>query len=130
MRKDFRRWFAIKDKVHNERLRVFFHEREVWFCHLGENVGSEQDGRGAEFLRPAVIIKKFNNELFWAIPLTKHLKPGHPYYFVFSFRPDRQSSAILSQLRLLDAKRLKYKTGTVPIEAFGRLKKQIRQLLA
>lgn len=130
MHKDFRKWHVLKGAVQNERPRLYFKEREIWFCHLGENVGYEQDGRGSEFLRPIVIIKKFNNELFWSVPLTKHIKQEHPYYFVFSFRAERQSSAILSQLRLLDARRLKYRAGYISGETFEHLKKQIRRLLA
>ncbi len=130
MQKDFRNWHAVKQAVHNEHPRVHFKEREIWFAHLGENVGYEQDGRGVAFLRPVIIIKKFNNDVFWAVPLTSHVKREHPYYFTFSFRPEKQSSAILSQVRLLDAKRLKYKTGYAPAEAFMKIKEQIRHLLA
>ena len=130
-KKDFRKWHDKKAMVHAKTHRVFFHEREIWFCHLGENVGFEQDGRGEEFLRPIVILKKFNNEVLWGIPLTKNeRKENHPYYFVFVFRPGAPSAAILSQIRLIDAKRLKYKIGEIPESNFSALKAKIRQLLA
>lgn len=129
MRKDFWKWHTIKSVLHNDRPRPYFKEREVWFGHLGENVGYEQDGKGAEFLRPFIVIKKFNNDLFWGIPLTTQIKPGHPYYFTFTFRNGVLNSAILSQLRLLDAKRLKYKAGQLPTDTFMALKTQIRRLL-
>ena len=35
---------------------------------MGFNVGFEQDGRGAQFSRPIVIFKKFNNEVFGQSP--------------------------------------------------------------
>ena len=103
MKKDFQKWHSQKRHIENERPRVFFKEREIWFCHLGENVGFEQDGRGDEFLRPIVVLKKFNNE---------------------------KSVAILSQIRLVDAKRLKYKMGDMKVEYFKVLKNKIRQFLA
>ena len=28
---------------------VYFHEREIWFCYLGVNIGSEQDGTRKTF---------------------------------------------------------------------------------
>src|SRR3989344_8787526 len=98
--KDYKIWHKIKGYLHNEKVRPFFHEGEVWFCSLGENVGSEQDGRGVNFLRPVVITRKFNSEVCWGLPLTKNPKEG-PYYFSFKLN-DVLSTAILSQLRLID----------------------------
>jgi len=128
MKKDFKKWHEHKRKIENERPRVFFKEREIWLCYLGENVGFEQDGRGEEFLRPIIIIKKFNNEIMWVVPLTRTEKKNK-YYFSFSFGDKETSVAILSQIRLVDAKRLKYKMGDIKTTDFKDLKNKIRQLL-
>ena len=89
MEKDFLKWHKRKEKLHIEGARVFFHEREVWWCSLGYNVGFEQDGKGYNFARPIIIFKKFNNEVFWAVPLTratkKISKKSERYYYNFSF---------------------------------------------
>lgn len=83
-KKDYKSWTPIKRTLHNtEEVRLFFHEREIWYCHLGENIGFEQDGRGEQFLRPIVIIRKFNNEIFWGLPLTRAQK-DLPFYFAFT----------------------------------------------
>ncbi len=129
-RKDFQKWHSKKTKIHNEQNRVFFKEREIWFSHVGENVGFEQDGRGEEFLRPVIVLKKFNQETFWSMPLTRSVKPNNSYHFTFSFRRDELIAANISQLRLLDAKRMKYKIGSISFSDFQSLKKTIRQLLA
>jgi mRNA-degrading endonuclease toxin of MazEF toxin-antitoxin module len=129
MKKDFKKWHEEKLVVHNEKERPFFHEREVWFCILGENIGFEQDGSGKEFLRPVIIIKKFNNEICWCVPLTTKLKKGQ-YYFSFNLANNEVSTAILSQLRLVDVKRFQYKIGNVPKSDFAELKRKIRQFLA
>lgn len=128
MNKDFKKWHKDKEVIHNERPRVFFHEREIWFCYLGVNIGFEQDGQGDKFLRPVVILRKFSNEVFWGVPLTKTKKEGK-YYFKFSFNSDEQSIAIISQLRLIDAKRLLYKVGDISEKDFEVLKQKIRQLI-
>ena len=130
MKKDYKKWHGEKILVNQKDDRVFFHLREIWFCHLGENVGFEQDGSGNGFLRPVIVLKKFNNEILLAIPLTKGNKPARPYYFSFSFLPKSESTAILSQIRLIDAKRLKYKMGDIGQSDFESLKKKIRRLLA
>ena len=133
MQKDFDRWNEHKKALDaGNAPRVFVHERELWFAHLGTNIGFEQDGRGEESLRPILILRKFNNEIFWALPLTRRDKPGNPYYVSFEYivfpevegAPLRSSVAILSQLRLLDVKRLRYKIGTVPVATFGSKKKR------
>ncbi|MEK7509650.1 MAG: hypothetical protein AAB605_02975 [Patescibacteria group bacterium] len=94
MHKDFKKWHAKKSDIHQLPKRPFFHEGEIWFCHIGANVGSEQDGIGEDFLRPVVVIRKFNKEIFWGIPLTRTRKAS-PYYFSFTFK-DETSVAILS----------------------------------
>jgi hypothetical protein len=128
MEKDYQKWTKIKTAVHNENPRVFFKEREIWFCHLGENIGFEQDGRGEQFLRPIIVLKKFNKELFWGIPLTKNEKVGK-YYKSFLLNGNT-STAILSQFRLTDAKRLKYKIGDIAAVDLAEIKTKIRQFLA
>src|SRR3990167_6226333 len=128
MKKDFQKWHEKKKDIHENRPRVFFHEREIWFCYLGTNVGFEQDGSGDDFLRPVLILKKFNSEVLWALPLTKKGKKNHKYYFEFSSNFGEKSSVILSQIRLIDAKQLKYKIGDMSEKDFGLLKAKIRQL--
>ena len=129
MEKDFQRWHIKKKYLHKEKVRPFFHEREVWFCAFGINIGFEQDGSGAEFLRPVIIIKKFNNEVFWGLPLTKNQKKNK-YYFQFCIEGQKESStAILSQIRLVDAKRLQYKVGDASEDNFSKIKKRLAEFL-
>lgn len=126
--KDFKNWHDKKESLHKEKERPFFKEGEVWFCSLGANIGFEQDGHGNDFLRPVVVMKKFNNEVLWGIPLTKsHKKSKH--YFSFQFNNEK-STVILSQLRLIDAKRLQYKVGTIAPEHLLEIKKRLTQFLA
>lgn len=132
MKKDFQKWHTKKSEISEIKKSPFFHEREIWFCYLGANVGFEQDG-GEEFLRPVIVFRKFNNEIFWAIPLTKSKKKlskkTEQYYFPFSFLPEITSLAILSQIRLVDAKRLSRHIGTINEDDFGELKKKLKALL-
>ena len=39
MIKHFQQWHQKKEKLHNNERKVFFHEREVWWCSLGANIG-------------------------------------------------------------------------------------------
>ena len=93
----------------------------------------EQDGNGEDFLRPIVITRKFNNEIFWGIPLTKSKnktnKRAEKYYFSFSFIDNIKSVAILSQIRLIDARRLSYLAGEVSQDDFKVLIAKLKALL-
>lgn len=106
MQKDFDNW-SKKKKVIQDRDRAFFREGDVWWSSLGVNIGSEEDGKNNEFERPIMILKKFNKEIFWALPITTQQKSGR-YYFTYT-RDGNQYAILLSQIRLLDSKRLKRK---------------------
>ena len=127
MKKDFKPWFDEKTELHNKKQRPFYREGEVWFAALGANVGFEQDGRDKDYLRPVTIIRKFNNEIFWAIPLTRNEKVGK-FYFSFPLA-EGTSTAILSQIRLVDAKRLFYRLGVMRTEELEEMKKRLKALL-
>ena len=61
MKKEYGKWHKKKE-VLNERQdidTIFFREKEVWWVALGVNIGFEQDGKGEEFRRPILILKKF-----------------------------------------------------------------------
>ncbi len=99
MKKDFQNWHNKKSQINNIEKRPFFHEREVWFCYFGTNIGFEQDGDREDFQRPVLIVRKFNNEIFWSVPLTKSKhkinKNNEKYYFSFSFVEGVESVAII-----------------------------------
>jgi|SRR3989344_1340758 len=128
MKKDFKKWHDKKSGIDGIEVRPFFHEREIWYCALGANIGFEQDGGGEDFLRPAIIFKKFNNEIFWTIPLT-HTQKTTKYYFQFTFQGTAPSVAILSQIRLMDARRLDHKIGDISRDDFEKLTKRFKALL-
>lgn len=102
MQKDFDAWNMRKKKIHARNHIPFFHEREVWWCTLGLNVGSEQDG-GLGFRRPILVIKKFGKDLLWGLPLTT--TPKHDEYHI-PVPNHADSYVILSQIRLMSSSRL------------------------
>ncbi len=134
MKKDFWKWHKKKESINEVEQLPFFHEREIWFCYVGANVGFEQDGSGEEFLRPVIIFKKFNNQIFWGIPLTKSdkkiSKKNEKYYFKFNFINEIISIAILSQLKLIDAHRLSRHIGSISETDYVKLKEKLRNLLS
>jgi mRNA interferase MazF len=130
MDKDFDCWNNKKKIVDKKDMEdIFFKEREIWWCHLGLNIGFEQDGKNDDFRRPVLVFKKFNKETFWAIPLTTKNKKGKYY---FSFRvvsSDIDNTASLSQIRLIDSKRLIDKLGYISETDYLGIKDKIKSII-
>ena len=61
--KNFDEWNVNKKEIDSREIRVNFSERDVWFIEMGINVGFEQDGKGEDYLRPVLILKKFNKTI-------------------------------------------------------------------
>lgn len=128
MQKKFNLWNTLKQET-NERPDVpGFKIREIWFIRMGKNVGFEEDGKGDEFLRPILIIRKFNNRLFWGIPLTSRQKEG-PYYCDIGEINGIKNTAILSQLRLYDGNRLVIKIAITPRETFSEIQEKVKRII-
>jgi len=62
--KRFDVWFKIKPHLDDLTTYPKFQEGDVWWCHIGENVGHEECGKGNKFLRPIIVLKKFNKRNF------------------------------------------------------------------
>ena len=125
--KKFQEWFSLKQTLDNATQFPRFEEGQIWWCYLGENIGHEENGKGEKFLRPVVILKKFNQRLFYGIP-TSSIYKDNPYYHELKFK-DKTSYALLSQMRAIDAKRLSYKMARIPDGDFIVLKKRISKLI-
>ncbi len=118
----------IEKKIINNRVRTkHFKERDIVFISLGENIGFEQNGKGKKFLRPVLVYKKFSSSVFLGIPLTSQEKKGK-FYKQFSFK-EKDSFAILSQIRLFDSKRIEYSLGTISKGNYMKIQKKLIELL-
>jgi len=128
MKKDFQKWHNKKVGIDGIEKRPFFHEREIWWCSLGVNVGFEQDGSGEEYRRPALILKGFSRETCLIIPLTAATKE-HPLRPSVGLVDDKEARALLSQIRVVDSKRLVRKIGYLDKGVFERIRKSAKDLL-
>ena len=127
MEKDFRAWHALKTELQNNPYRRFFAEREIWICSIGLNIGHEEDGKNERFLRPVVVFKKISSDEFWGIPLTSSERK-EPFRYCFEFN-GKTTTAILSQIRLLDGKRLLRRSGMMSEKAFFEMAKEFKRLI-
>lgn len=124
MQKDFWKWHTRKECLNEIDGTALFHEREIWWCALGANIGFEQDGGRQDFERPVVILKKFNLDACLIVPLTTKLKKGK-YYFPVGKIEGRDAIGVLSQIRFIDRKRLANKICTLDEDTFRSLARAV-----
>lgn len=106
MHKDFKAWNNKKEIIHyHERKVPYFSEGEIWWCNFGINVGVEIDGKHEEFLRPAVILRKFNKDMVLVVPITG-TEHNNKYYLNLTCEQGKSYKTCFSQIRTISSKRL------------------------
>ena len=131
MDSQYNNWNEIKIAIEYENIIVGFKERDIFYMNMGKNIGFEQDGKGENFVRPVVIIKGFNKNMFFGIPLSTKMKEGK-FYYKFQFQKKDElvkNIALLSQMRLFSTKRLLNKIGVISKEDFESLKNEFKSLI-
>jgi mRNA-degrading endonuclease toxin of MazEF toxin-antitoxin module len=128
MEKEFDRWNELKKQVDAAESLPLYHAREIWWAHLGVNVGYEQDGTGPSYERPILIIRGFSPHVCLVVPPTTSKKRDRFYITVGSVE-GKSAAAIVSQIRLIDTRRLINKVGTLERSHFDPIRKAARKLL-
>jgi len=126
---EFDKWSIIKKQINEKLGSPFFKPRDIFFIKVGKNVGFEENGKGDSFRRPVLVLKKFSKDIFWGIPLSTTKKEG-TYYYHFSFTKNKESVALLSQVRLFDARRLIHKKGMINKDDYDTIIQKISDLLS
>ena len=118
MLKRFSEWLALKGKLHERRqVPPLVSERDIWWASVGENIGSEVNGKSGLFSRPVIIYKKLSHGFYFVIPTTTQAKEGT--WFVPFRQGGKDMKACLHQARAIDHRRLSSKLGTLDDEDFA-----------
>lgn len=119
--KDFDKWNEVKKDTEVNTRKIGIKPREIFWAKLGENVGFEQNGKGENFARPVIVVRKLTSELFLGIPLTSTIKEGN-YFHAFEYTNHSngtvQNTALILQIKVFSIRRLMNKTGMVKEEDF------------
>lgn len=108
----FDQWNKKKKVTNFEGVCPHFVSGQIWWAQLGQNIATEVEGKGDDFLRPVLILQRVYGNACLAIPLTSQERKGN-YYFSFQDSKKRTQCALLTQIRYLDGKRLKYQLGDI-----------------
>ncbi len=124
----FLNWIGLKIKIHLAKpANIYFKERQIWWVSLGQNIGSEENGKNKKFERPIMILKRINKGTFWALPISTQIQKGK-YRYIFK-RKDKFYSVKLSQIRLISSKRLIRFMNNMAKDDFENIKNQLRSLI-
>ncbi len=125
--KDFDTWNNLKKNIDLISTTVFCNKRDVWWTSLGLNVGVEIDGKGTNFERPFLIIKKINKHSVLGIPLLSN-KPKF-VNAISVIAGTKESFVVFNQIKVLSTKRLLRKIGTVSEDDFKRIIQGLQEWL-
>ena len=122
--KEFDKWIKKKKELNDKTtLPPQFNERDIWWTSIGVNIGFEEDGKNDIFIRPVLVIKKFNREIFLGVPLSTKVK-DNKYYVKVSVK-EKVVSAMTSQIRVFSSKRILYKLAVLDDGDFLKINEEI-----
>jgi len=114
--KNYKDWHDRVPEINSYIFNDYFYEKEVWWCSLGINIGSEQDGKHSSFERPVLILKKINKDLLWVVPLSTKISTN--YYRINTRSTGQESQVTISQIRAISSKRLLRKISQIDMTEF------------
>ena len=129
MQKDFDKWNTEKKVVDAKvvNTELFFYAREIWWCSVGLNVGVEANGKHDNFERPMLVVKKFNADMVWALPLTTQGQ-NNKYYYKLNHE-EVKSWVVLSQIKTISTKRFLRKVGSISESDFKEVILKLQKFL-
>lgn len=127
MEKDFDNWNLKKKSLEGRDKKFLFNESEVWWCSVGLNVSVESCGKGAEFQRPVLVLKKLSKNSSIGIPLSTQEKTG-TWFTDISIHNEKRF-ALLYQVRMFSTNRFQRRLATLDSTDFIRVKEKLSQLL-
>lgn len=129
MHKDFDKWNLEKKLVDAKSVNteLFFYTREIWWCSAGLNIGVESNGKHDNFERPMLIVKKFNADMVWVLPLTTQGQ-NNKYFYKLNHE-EIKSWVVLSQIKTISTKRFLRKVGSISEGDFKEVILKLKEFL-
>jgi len=126
---EYDEWNEVKKSLSAKKKVVSFKNRDIFWIHIGKNLGYETFGKGEEFLRPVLVFKKFSRYTFLGIALTTATKDDIFHYKFRVKSNNKVNYASLSQLKIFDVSRMHDKLDKMSVDDFAKLKEKLGNLL-
>jgi mRNA-degrading endonuclease toxin of MazEF toxin-antitoxin module len=113
-------WNELKKSLELNEKTFYLKEGQLWWLHIGRNLGFETYGKGRYFSRPVLVYRKLSPELFLGVPMTSKVKSGS-WYQLIRHRGKVMTSQ-LNQVRVFSKKRLIKNIGQIDNRDFTKIK--------
>lgn len=127
MKKDFDEWNSKKKEIENLTKKFLFKNGDIWWCSVGLNVQTESCGKGDNFQRPVLVLRKLSQNSFIGIPLSTQKKEGSWFEKITVHGEKRY--ALLYQIRMFNTNRFQRRLATLDDVDFARVKEKLEALL-
>lgn len=127
MEKDFDLWNENKKLLDTRRSEFLFKTGDIWWCSVGLNIQTESCGKGKNYQRPVLVLKKLSRNSFIGIPLSTKEKTGS--WFVDIFIREERRCALLYQIRMFSTNRFQRRLATLDTSDFHKVKEKLKALL-
>jgi len=102
--KDFENWNLVKKRIEDEERKVNIRAGEIRWVAFGVNIGSEIDGKGVSFTRPALVLHVIGSHLALVIPMSTKVKEIAGYV-PFEWK-GKITALCIHQMRIISQKRV------------------------
>ncbi len=126
MEKDFDRWNILKKKINRLNSKKH-HKKEIWWSIWGLNIGFEEDGKGAFFERPVLIVKVLSRNTCIVLPLTSS-EDENKNRVDIGLINEIKSKVVLSQIKVIDTRRLTDMVCILDPDIFLKVKEAIKNM--
>ncbi|WP_419764639.1 MAG: type II toxin-antitoxin system PemK/MazF family toxin [Arcobacter sp.] len=118
----FDEWYEVKKELTKNERKLGIKSREIFWANIGQNIGYEQNGKGKNFARPVIVVRKLTKDLFLGIPTTTTLREDNDYFHKFKYTTYNNEvlnvSALILQVKVFSIKRIMNKIGMINKEDF------------
>jgi len=123
--KDFDSWNEMQKHLNSDDMHVNIRAGEIRWVAFGVNIGSEIDGKGKSFTRPALILHVIGSNLVLIVPLSTKVKEVVGY-IPFEFQ-GKNVSLCIHQSRTISQKRVLSRKGRISENKLSEIKEQFKK---
>lgn len=125
------KWNEVKKDTQQKKRKLGMKSREIFWVKIGHNLGSEEYGKGKDFARPVIIVRRLTSDLFIGIPITTTIK-NNDYFHSFTYtnksRGTVENTAMILQVKTFSIKRVLSKIGVVNKDDFDKILEKTKDL--
>lgn len=127
MEKDFDKWNSKKKELEKLSKKFLFKTGDIWWCSVGLNIKAESCGKGEDYQRPVLVLRKLSGENFIGIPLSTKKKEG-TWFCEITVHGEKRYT-LLYQIRMFSANRFQRRLASLDDTDFKKVKEKLKELL-